>query len=174
MKIVILRLKLMRKIVEMNEIVKNSSKQVILVKKSTINAISKQWLEPLGSAQYFDEPFNSRVFGLGRFIKRFGLIWVWFIGLHACPSFWVNIELQSLHIFNVVQYYIDNIQLFFTFEIHPSFYLGVFSEKSEMNSLVLRSGAKMPSIGFGTFVGGKNSADAYKGIWIWIKPWPRM
>ena len=45
-------------------------------------------------------------------------------------------------------------------------YLGVFSEKSEMNSLVLRSGAKMPSIGFGTFVGGKNSADAYKGIWI--------
>lgn len=35
-----------------------------------------------------------------------------------------------------------------------------------MNSLVLRSGAKMPSIGFGTFVGGKNSADAYKGIWI--------
>ena len=38
-----------------------------------------------------------------------------------------------------------------------------------MNSLVLRSGAKMPSIGFGTFVGGKNSADAYKGIWIDIK-----
>ena len=37
-----------------------------------------------------------------------------------------------------------------------------------MNSLVLRSGAKMPSIGFGTFVGGKNSADAYKGIWIKI------
>ena len=104
MKIVILRLKLMRKIVEMNEIVKNSSKQVILVKKSTINEISKQWLEPLGSAQYFDEPLNSRVFGLGRLIKRFGLIWVWFIGLHACPSFWVNIELQSLHIFNVVQY----------------------------------------------------------------------
>ena len=32
-----------------------------------------------------------------------------------------------------------------------------------MNSLILRSGAKMPSIGFGTFVGGKNSADAYKG-----------
>jgi len=31
-----------------------------------------------------------------------------------------------------------------------------------MNSLILRSGAKMPSIGFGTFVGGKNSADAYK------------
>ena len=26
----------------------------------------------------------------------------------------------------------------------------------------------MPSIGFGTFVGGKNSADAYKGIWIKI------
>ena len=44
----------------------------------------------------------------------------------------------------------------------------LFSEKSEMNSLVLRSGAKMPSIGFGTFVGGKNSADAYKGIWIKI------
>ena len=160
MKIVILWLKLMRKIVEMNEIVKNSSKQVILVKKSTINEISKQWLEPLGSAQYFDEPLNSRVFGLGRFIKRFGLIWVWFIGLHACPSFWVNIELQSLPIFNVVQC------LQFNCFLPAKFTLGVFSEKSEMNSLVLRSGAKMPSIGFGTFVGGKNSADAYKGIWI--------
>ena len=45
-----------------------------------------------------------------------------------------------------------------------------FLEKSEMNSLLLRSGAKMPSIGFGTFVGGKNSADAYKGIWIKITP----
>lgn len=31
-----------------------------------------------------------------------------------------------------------------------------------MINLALRSGAKMPAIGFGTFIGGKNAPDAYK------------
>ena len=31
-----------------------------------------------------------------------------------------------------------------------------------MINLVLRSGAKMPAIGFGTFIGGKNAPDAYQ------------
>ena len=32
----------------------------------------------------------------------------------------------------------------------------------EMNSIILRSGARMPLIGFGTFTGSKNTQDAYQ------------
>ena len=35
-------------------------------------------------------------------------------------------------------------------------------EQSIMINLALRSGAKMPVLGFGTFIGGKNAPDAYK------------
>jgi len=33
-----------------------------------------------------------------------------------------------------------------------------------MNSIILRSGAKMPIIGFGTFTGSKNTQDAYQAV----------
>ena len=29
-------------------------------------------------------------------------------------------------------------------------------------NIALRSGAKMPALGFGTFIGGKNAPDAYQ------------